>query len=279
MSLNNLTSETMVTLSARWLHPKKHRKIFTSLPLLAALLPVIQEAHDNLIAKQTSSSTLTGKIAEIQKEQGMRDTRHDRKIRGTHGFLTALAELSDDPEAAADYLDLRERLLPIGNNATMRSYIDQAGDVERLPSRLDDDARKLLTKLGTPDGPLQVHVDAWMEEATQIAMLDEQRTEIAAQLQAGGAGPTPRDVLEARRAWIRVARAVETNIALSRKADAKTIEKILGAMRTAEMKADRRRDGAPLPEDQVDEVDEVDEVPEEPAAPEAAAPEAKPEPA
>src|SRR5215203_6077067 len=48
----NITTETMVTVSDRWLDPKKQRKQLTALPLLLALLPVIQKAHDGLLAKQ-----------------------------------------------------------------------------------------------------------------------------------------------------------------------------------------------------------------------------------
>ena len=57
MSLLNLTTETMVTLSARWLDPRKLREPFTALPLIVPLLPVLQQAHDDLIAKQKELRT------------------------------------------------------------------------------------------------------------------------------------------------------------------------------------------------------------------------------
>src|SRR5262245_11783215 len=100
MSLLNLTTETMVILSGLLLDPKKLRKPLAALPLLAPLVPVLQQAHDDLLAKQRTASGLDVEMASIQKEEAERDERHDRKIRGTHGALTAFAELADDPELA-----------------------------------------------------------------------------------------------------------------------------------------------------------------------------------
>ncbi len=169
MSLLNLTTETMVTLSARWLDPEKLRKPLTALPLILPLLPVLQQAHDDLIAKQRTTSAADKEIAAIQAEQAERDVRHDRKMRGSYNFLGALAELTDDAEAARALLDLRDRLMPIGVQAITRSYVDEAGDAERLPARLDDASKQLLGEVQTPDGPLQVHVDAWLDEALSFA--------------------------------------------------------------------------------------------------------------
>src|SRR5262245_23424425 len=136
MSLANLTTETMVILSERLVDPKKYRKQLTALPLVAPLVPVLQQVHEDLVAKQKMGSAIAAEIATLQKQQGERDSRHDRKIRGTHAVLTGFAELADDPEEARLLLDLRDRLLPIGLKAMTRSYVDEAGDAARLPARL-----------------------------------------------------------------------------------------------------------------------------------------------
>jgi hypothetical protein len=272
MSLLNVTTETMVTLSDRWTDPKKQRKQLTALALLAPLVPVIQRAHDDLLSKQQTGSAIHAQIATLQKEQAARDKRHDRKIRGTHSVLSGFADLTDDPGSAQALLDLRDRLLPIGNRATLRSYTDEAGDAKRLPSRLDDASRKLLAKLPTPDGPLQSHVDAWLEEAKQLGLQEEQREHLTQQLEAGNGGPTAAEVVQARNAWIRAARAIEANLALDPKADAETIEKILGPLRRAEAKADRRRGSAR------DEATALEDAPTEDGA-EPAMPESPAEPA
>ncbi len=109
----------------------------------------------------------------------MRDTRHDRKIRGNLWVLNGFAELADDPQQVQAILDVRDRLLPIGGKATTRSYTDEAGDAQRLPSRLDEAAKTLLHTLPTPDGPLEIQVEAWTDEAKEIGLLEEKREGIA----------------------------------------------------------------------------------------------------
>lgn len=243
MSLNNLTTETMVILSDILLHPKKRRGYLTALPLLVPLIPVLQAAHDNLLAKQKTTSALEAELADLQEEQARRDKRHDRKIRGSHTVLTGFAEQTDNPELARRVLDLRDRLLPNGISAVTRSYVDEAGDAQRLPSRLDPASRELLAALPTADGPLADHVNAWLEEAAQIGALEERRLQIKEQL-ASGDRPTAAEVVAARNAWIRAVRAIETNLALDPTIDPEIVEKILGPIRRAETKAERRRAAA-----------------------------------
>ena len=241
MSLLNLTTETMVVQSERWLDPKRLRKSLTALPLIVPLMPVLQKVHDDLLTTQKVTTTTEKDLAAVSAEEARRDARHDRKVRGSYNYLGALAELTDDPEAAGALLDLRDRLVPLGPTAITRSYVDEAGDAKRLPARLDDASRKLLGKLQTPDGPLQVHVDAWVEEAQQLGVLEERREHLEKDLKGGAGGPTAADVLAARHAWIRAVRALESNLALEPKADAELVEKILGPLRRAEAKADRRK--------------------------------------
>jgi hypothetical protein len=62
------------------------------------------------------------------------DDLHDRKVRGIFGVLTALAELADDAEKAAGYLDLRGQLFPSDLKAIQRSYLDESGEAP-FPAR------------------------------------------------------------------------------------------------------------------------------------------------
>ena len=251
MSLVNLTTETMVILSGALLDPKKKpRKQLTSLPLLVPLVPVLQRAHDSLVETQEAGSAIEAEVAAIQAEEAKRDQRHDRKIRGTHGVLTAFAELTDDAELATRLLDLRDRLLPIGTRAVGRSYVDEAGDAKRLPARLDPASRKLLSKLPVADGPLQSHVDAWLEEAGQLGALEERRDDLSRRLATGEGSVTAAQVVAARNAWIRAVRAIEANLMLDPKATPDMTETLLGPLRRAEAKADRRRGTGANPENE-----------------------------
>lgn len=254
MALLNLTTETMVMVADQWLDAKKQRKLLTSLPLVAPLVPILEKARDDLMAKQQTGSSISAQIGVIQKEQATRDKRHDRKLRGTHGLLTALADLADDEESVQGLLDLRDRLIPIGPRATQRSYLDQAGDAKLLPSRLDAASTKLLGKVPTPDGALQVHVDAWLEEAHTLGVLEEKREVLAQQVAEGEQGPSRAETLEARHAWIRAVRALEANLALDQKATEDQVEAILRPLRRAEAKADRRKGYTPEADEEVSEV-------------------------
>lgn len=244
MALPNLTTETMVALSDRWLDPKKQRDHFTALPLLTPLLSLVEAAHGDLVAKQKRGLAVDEAIAAIQREEARRDARHDRKIRGAFAVLSGFADLTDDPDKALALLDLRDRLLPIGLKATIRSYIDEAGDAKRLPSRLDEASKALLHKMPTPDGPLHFHVDAWTAEAAQIGILEERRDSFLQDDLSGGGGPTAGEMTRARNEWIRVARAVESNLALEHGATPEVVESLLGPLRRAEARADQRRSGA-----------------------------------
>lgn len=272
MSLVNLTTETMVVQSERLLDPKRLKKTLTSLPLIQMLVPVLQQAHDDLHAKQRKVPAAAKELKKLREEELTRDTRHDRKLRGAYNYLTGLADMTDDPETAAAVLDLRDRLVPKGLSATGRSYVDEAGDAKMLPSRLDAASKKLLGKLQTPDGALQEHVDAWIEEAQQLGALEERREQLEKELKDGSGGPTAAEVVAARNAWIRAVRAIETNLALVPDITDETIDTILGPLRRAEVKADRRRaasksEKASAPDDTVDGETDAAEPTDAPAEP------------
>ncbi|MCG8421973.1 MAG: hypothetical protein MJE77_28965 [Proteobacteria bacterium] len=151
MAFRNLTAETMATISERWLDPERDRDVLAKLSIVAPLLPLIEERHQALIHGQHIVAAMKAEIGTVRTRQQTLDAKHDRKIRGTHYMLTGLAELADDADQAAAFLDLRDRLLPEGRSATGRSYVvDQAGDALRLPGRLDKDDRKQLDDVPTP---------------------------------------------------------------------------------------------------------------------------------
>ncbi|WP_438024055.1 hypothetical protein [Sorangium sp. So ce233] len=240
MGYRNLSPQAMVNISGPWLDPEQDRKAFTSLPLLAPLLPAVEEAHDRIRTTQRLGSSLQQQSKALMERALALDATHDRKLRGAYNYLGALAEMTDDPAFAAAILDLRDRLAPAGLKAISRSYGDQAGDAKLLRSRLDDASEKLLKKLKTPEGPLAQVVDAWVAAALELEKVEAQREQLALSAPANTDGATPREVLNARNAWIRVVRAVETNLALEKAATAEIAERLLGRLRRESARADRR---------------------------------------
>ncbi|MCG8419246.1 MAG: hypothetical protein MJE77_15030 [Proteobacteria bacterium] len=239
MAFRNLTAETMATISERWLDPERDREILAKLSVLAPLLPLIEERHQALISGQHIGSAMKAEIETVRTKQQTLDVKHDRKIRGTHYMLTGLAELADDADQAAAFLDLRDRLLPEGRSATNRSYVDQAGDALRLPGRLDESDRKQLDQVPTPWGNLGNEVDAWTEAATEIGQLEEQRIEL--ERNADSDAVTPAQARQAMNNWIRIARAVENNLDVAPGATDEIRDRILGPLYRAEERADRKR--------------------------------------
>ncbi|XXX74644.1 hypothetical protein WMF30_44040 [Sorangium sp. So ce134] len=240
MGYRNLSPQAMVNVSGPWLDPEQDRKVFTSLPLLAPLLPAVEEAHGRILTTQRLGSSLQQQAKALMEKAIALDATHDRKLRGAYNYLGALAETTDDPAFAAAVLDLRDRLAPAGLKAVARSYGDQAGDAKLLRSRLNEASEKLLKKLKTPEGPLSQVVDAWVAAALEIEKVEAQREQLALTAPSNTDGATPREVLNARNAWIRVVRAVETNLALEKAATADIVERLLGRLRRESARADRR---------------------------------------
>jgi len=243
MSYRYLSTECMVQISAHWIDPKGLRPVLLSISTVTQLVPKIEECHEKLISTQMTSSAILARMAAIQEEQAAIVVIHDRKRRGAIMLLSAIADICDDPSRAAAYLDLRDRLSPEGLNAAKKGYADKAGAVKMLPGRLDESSNKLLARIPTAEGKLIDVVKAWTEAGHQLGLLEAQKVAIHRQITSNDGGKRPGDVMKARNRWIRLARALETNLAVS-DADEATVAEILGSLHDAEIKADRRAGSA-----------------------------------
>lgn len=258
MALKNLSSETMVTITGRLLDPERDRPVVETLPLVSPLIPAMEMVHQGLLSRQHLVAAIERELAKVLTDLSSFDKLHDRKKRSVHGYLTALSELTDDPARAAAYLDLRDRLMPLGLMEVRRSYIDQVGDAQLMPSRLDDAARALLSSITTPDGPLESHVDQWVQAAAEIGRLDERRAQLEAQ-RSTGQDASPGEAYAMRLAWIRVIRSVINMVEIDPQATPEIRERLLAPIRRAESLAGRRRGGVDLGDDDDDPADPIEE--------------------
>jgi hypothetical protein len=241
MAIRDISSEMMVKLSAAWLDPARQRPLLESVPLVAAVLPKIDEAHRGLLDTQPrrAPAPLEAELDAIQQKQVAVDTVHDRKMRGTFGLLTALADLTEDPSEAARYVELRDTVCPKGLKGTTQSYAEQAGAARLLPARLDAEDEKLLESIPLRGGRLKDAVKAWTGAALELEKLEDEKAEIARQLEASEA-IRPADALQARYRWIRAARGLEANLELA-EGDEATLQAILGPLYEAAKKAERKK--------------------------------------
>lgn len=241
MSLRDLSTQSMVTIISAWLDPDLERKDIEALEKAAFLLPTLEEAKTTLIATQARpTDILAPEISAVQKAQTAVDGTHDRKSRGTHGALTAFAELVDDPDKAAQILALRDKLFPQGLSVVKWSYTDEAGEAELVEARLTAQDRALLKQLSYPGGKLFDAHEARIAAARKLGELEQKKQGLirASESKDGKVGPS--DVVKARNAWIRAVRAFVGILDLEKNLAAKTREKILGPLEEAERKAARR---------------------------------------
>lgn len=254
MSKRNLTTQIMLSISERWLDPERERPVLERYPLTAPILSHLGKAHTSLVSFQRASTETQEAVAAVQREQAAVDAEHDRKIRGVFGVLTGLAELAASEERARHYLDLRDRLLPEGLRAVQRSYMGQAGEIPLLKGRLDEKTRRALSEIQTPEGPLTVHVDAWMSAASKLSDLEGKRMDI---VEASG-DTRKADVQRARNEWIRVVNGLRANLLLDG-ATPEDTHRVFRYLDHEEGRADRR-----LPAEASTPAELPDTPPEEP---------------
>jgi len=234
----------MVHISADWLDPKGLRPVLLSIAIVAELVPKLEDVHETLITKQPTTSAILARVTAIQEKQATIDIPYGRKLRGSFGLLSSLADLTDDPSKAAAYLDLRDRLSPEGLRAILKSYTEKAGAAKMLPGRLDESSRELLASIATPDGKLMDAVKAWTRAGRELGALEREKVALNQQLANEEGKVRPADVVKARNRWIRLAHALESNLEISA-ADEATVANILGSLHDGEARADRRAGSAP----------------------------------
>ncbi|HEX2573218.1 MAG TPA: hypothetical protein VH877_26955 [Polyangia bacterium] len=246
MGLKNLSTETMLSLSAAWTDPQRERPIIQSVQLLAALLPSLDAAHAALLAVRKSSDSLDESLKRLTDEAEKMDTRHDRKVRGSYWLLSALAELAENPADAARVLDLRDRLIPRGPATTGMTYVDEAGNVEALKEMLDEPTHAELRKIQTVGGrTLDDEVKDWVQAGEALGKIENQRS--ALERQRDGAPTVHGTAAQARTQWIRATRAFLTNAELVSEIDEGTLDRIIGPLYAAESLADRHAAQKPGP--------------------------------
>ena len=206
MSLKHLTTQTMIALSKAWLDPEGEMPLLEGQPMTAALLPTLQEAHDGLIKTQPAASRTVSKEEALKEEQVEKDGLHDRKARGLYLVLEGFGALVDAPELRDKLLGLQGKLFKTGLKVVNFSYLDEAGEVELVEERLNDDDRDLLASLPYPEGTLQQAHDARITAARDLGKLEHKIADLSANMRRSSA-ITGADVIRARNVWIRAVRA------------------------------------------------------------------------
>ncbi|AUX39504.1 hypothetical protein SOCE26_008970 [Sorangium cellulosum] len=245
MAFKDLSPRQMVQITAAWLDPERERPRLLSLKRCAPLIDDIEAAHDGILKAHRKQKKVNDEVSDIQQRQVAVDQIHDRKARGAHAVLTGFADLADDPEDAAIYLEIRDQLFADGLKFIMASYSEEAGEVKLARDRLTPESRAALKALPVPGGNLLKAVQAWFAAGDELGRLDAQRLHLAAQDRESrqGAADPRGGQLRARNRWIKVVRTVLQMLELE-EAGADTTRRLLAPLEREVAKAERRRAGS-----------------------------------
>lgn len=233
MALVRLTVEEMVQLSAPWVTADDPaHTIMLSVPLMAALLPGVEAAHQLIMSMIPAAES--PKFKELSAAEAELDVRHDTLVRGIYGGLSSMALISAH---GAELLSLRDLLLPEGLQHTQKTYRGEAGYAALLASRLDADTRQRLAAVKLHDQTLEALVDEWLNIAGQLGALEQQKAQLV-----GPTGNTALEISQARYGWVRVVKALLANAELAQINDEQD-RVLFAALRAAELTADRRKRG------------------------------------
>ncbi|MBI2378827.1 MAG: hypothetical protein HYV07_32835 [Deltaproteobacteria bacterium] len=239
MSLKHLSVDAMLRISDRWTSTAKDRALVEAIPLANALLPAIDAAHRALLDLRGESDDRTNELARVIAASEAADQVHDRKLRGSYGLLTVLAELADSSEVASDLIELRDRLMPQGLRGTHLSHVEEAVNAEAIRQLLDDETRVSLSKIPTVEGRTLGHeIEAWLAAAAELGHLTAQR--VMLEHEDRDAAEARIERINAKNAWIRSVHALIAVLDLTSGTDRKVLEGLLADLRSAEGRADRR---------------------------------------
>jgi hypothetical protein len=242
-SFKDLSSATMVHITAAWLDAGRTRPLLEKLKRVAPLLEDVESAHEGLLKAHNREEVSDGAAAALQAEQLGLDQTHDRKARGTFGTLTAFVEIADTPEQAASYQRALDALFPDGMRIVNAPYAEEAGRTKLVRERLSPEVKATLKAISSPDGTLLKTVAAWLDAGDALGALEEKRAKMEAAAarnrQSSGGG----HLLRARNRWINVVRAVVDMIELEEPIGV-VRDEVLGPLDRALAQASRR---APAP--------------------------------
>lgn len=235
MALKDLTTGTMVSITAAWLDPQRERPLLEGLPRAKALMADVEAAHEALHVYQKNKTAEEVRLAELGAQAAAKDAEHDRKARGLYNVLDGFADLVDDPVLAALARAVRDQVFTAGLTGVNASYSEEAGQASLVDKRLTTDSKQFLAGTTLGDRSLAAWLSSWQGVARELGAIEAQRVKTAGD-QAEKPGSA---VVRARNQWIRVAYAMMNMIELEKVDDA-TRRRLLEHLEAAEAKAGRR---------------------------------------
>ncbi|KYF84010.1 hypothetical protein BE17_41840 [Sorangium cellulosum] len=257
--LKHLNLDEMVALLSPWVEDPKQRRLFLSIPELAALHPRVLEAHEAVLAVQPSVGGASSKLRALIDESNKVDRFHDHLARAVSYGIDARRELclAEDPvdTAGAAQCDVvQKKLFPNGLAILNASPLAEAGNTTRIARLLEDEpalADFLKSIPARGKASLLDVVKRWLAKGRELQALERARTELEA---AETTTPVSKTTIQAARSqWFKIVSLVLSNLEVSR-APARDVEIIRGPVLRASGRAGKRYAGgkpgqAPLEDD------------------------------
>ncbi|WP_428265260.1 hypothetical protein [Haliangium sp.] len=206
-----------------------------------ALLGEVERAHAGLAEQEELRRQLTSELARLTELLGETDEVFDRKARGLHGGLSAVAEATNDEGLADTCLRILERLFPEGLGIVNRSYLYEAGEVDALERRLSADLVDAMGTIQIGDQSAADIYQAWLTAGHALGRQVHERDVLAARIRRDGSAAADMDVRGARLRWINTVKAFLSGIDLAGFTDAER-ELLLSSLAAAVEQARRGRD-------------------------------------
>lgn len=241
-NFTRLAAESMRTISGQWLHHGPTRLILEKYAKSAALLPDIEEVHGGLCDAMggDDEAPLEAQLARLREDGGVLDARHDRKYRGTWKLFEALIELADKDETTAALTALRNKVLPKGLPLVNATWGAESGNAETVRGDLDKGVRAQLKAIASTEGrTLDDEVQAWVKAGEALGPIAAQKAAVEVQLANPVEVSSGAALNAARNAWIKTARALETNLDLVKGLTAEERAAVLGLLVQSAASAER----------------------------------------
>ncbi|WP_437963643.1 hypothetical protein WMF04_28395 [Sorangium sp. So ce260] len=244
--LKHLNLDEMVALLSPWAHDPKQRKLFLSIPEIAALHPRVVEAHEAVLAVQPSrGGGPSAKVRALIDQSTEVDRCHDHLARAVSYGIDAhrelcLAEEPADAARAAQCDVVQQKLFPSGLSILNASPLAEAGNTTRIARLLEDEPEIVDLLRSIPargKTSLLDVVKRWLAKGRELQSIERARTELEATQATTPASKTT--IQSARSQWFRVVSLVLSNLEMSR-APARDIEIIRGPVLRASDRAGKR---------------------------------------
>jgi hypothetical protein len=242
MVTKDLSNEEMLALSGAWVNNPATSRLISVHRRTAGLAEDLDAAHLDLVRVRGASRASREELTQVSEEEKAVDALHDRKARGVHLLLSALAELADSIEARDAIVTARDQLFPEGTEFLDQNYPSEAGVARTTRQRLADhpELGELLARLPSLESrTVADEVTGWLAAADQLRQLESQRRH----LEQGGAAEAPLDraaVGRARGRWALVVQALVNQISLDETPDEQLRQLILDPLTEALARAEGR---------------------------------------